>query len=138
MNNLIIYQLSNKLYEIGKEMGFSKPVIRSNNHSSEIYVKKGHALQIEIDWKEYELFMYVVYLRDDLLPEESVVYRYKDGHWCRKFVEEIYKTKRPHIKNKDMRYSPEYLFSCFEFYAQLIRNDSTILTKFFKSIDLVV
>ena len=134
MSDLILNQLSNKLYEIGEEMGFSKPIIRTNRYSSEIYIIKKHALQLEIDWRENNLFMYVVYLKNRLLPDRSVIYNYKDGQWCRKFLEEIYKATRPCIKDHNRRYSAEYLFDCFEFYVQLINRNPIILTEFYKAI----
>lgn len=134
MNDLILEQLANKLYEIGKEMGFSKPVIRSSRYSSEIYIIKEHALQLEIDWRENELFMYVVRLKDRTLPDRNVIYSYEDGQWCRKYLEEIYKTKRPRIKDRNKRYSAEYLLDRFAFYEQLINGAPQILTEFYKSI----
>lgn len=133
MNDLILNKLSDKLYEIGNLMDFSKPVIRSNKHRTEIYIIKDHALQIEVDWQENNLFMYVVYLKNKTLPKENVIYTYEDGQWCRKFLEEIYKTKRPYMKDRNRRYSSNYLFDCFEFYAQLIINNPVILTEFYKS-----
>ena len=135
MNDLILNQLSEKLYEIGKQMNFSKPIIRSDKYSSEIYIVKNHALQIEIDWQENNLFMYVVYLKDNVLPNRNVVYRYKDGQWCRKFLEEIYRTKRPYVGDRIRRYSSEYLLDCFAFYMQLIHNNPKILTDFYNTID---
>lgn len=137
MSYLILNQLSDKLYEIGEKMGFSRPIIRSDRYSTEIYIIKNHALQLEIDWQENNLFMYVVYLKNNELPDKSVIYSYEDGQWCRKFLEEIYKTKRPCIKDHNRRYSLEYLFDCFEFYIQLISSNPMVLTEFYKSINNV-
>ena len=134
MDDLILSQLVDRLYEIGKASGFSSPVVRSDRYSSEVYIIKEHALQLEIDWLENNLFMYVVYLKDNKLPDKNVIYSYSDGQWCRKYLEEIYKTKRPRCKNHNKRYAPTYLFDCFDFYNQLISNNPLILTDFYKSI----
>lgn len=135
MKNLILNQIADRLYDIGKPWGFSKPIIRSDRDSSEIYIINRHALQIEIDWRENNLFMYVVYLKNDELPNKNVTYCYADGHWCRKYLEEIYDYKRPCIKDTLIRYSKDYLFDCFEFYRKLIDGDPIILTDFYKSIN---
>ena len=133
MNISILNELSSKLYHLGKMINFPKSFVRSDRYSSEIYIINKHALQLEIDWQENNLFMYVVYLKNEELPYKSVIYIYNDGQWCRKFLEEVYKTKRPLIKNSNRRYSSEYLFDCFEFYMQLIDNNPAILTEFYKS-----
>jgi len=75
----IIDQLSDKLYEIGKPFGFSKPVVHSDRLITEIYIINTHAIQIEIDWMENNLFMYAVYLFDGNLPESKVIYNYPNG-----------------------------------------------------------
>ena len=133
MNKLILNQLADGLYAIGEGKGFSKPIIRTDRYNSEIYIVHKHAIQIEIDWLENNLFMYVVYLENDKLPDKSVIYYYNNGHWCRKFLEEIYGVKRPYAKDSCRRYSPEYLFDCFEFYRQLISSDPVVLMDFFTS-----
>lgn len=135
MENLFLNQLSHRLYEMGKTFGFSKPVVRSDRYTSEIYVINKHALQIEIDWRENNLFMYVVYLKNGELPDKNVIYSYADGHWCRKFLEEVYDSKRPRVKEYRARYSAEYLIDCFEFYKKLIDRNPVILTEFYKSIN---
>ena len=135
MKNLILNQIADRLYEIGKPLGFSKPIVRSDRDISEIYMINKHALQIEIDWRENNLFMYVVYLKNDELPNKNVTYCYADGHWCRKYLEEVYDSKRPCIKDPSVRYSTDYLFDCFEFYRKLIDGDPIILTDFYKSIN---
>ena len=75
---------------------FSKPIQQNNRYHSAIYIlnpENTYALQLEIDWMEYETFMYLVYLKNGNLPNKGIIYSYPDGHWCRKFLEEIYKTK---------------------------------------------
>ena len=140
MQEEIVQQMSDKLWEIGKQFGFDRLEIRSPGWwSSKIYVMNKHALQIGIDWRDYDLSMYAVYLRNGELPDEHAIYNYPDGQWCRKFLEEIYKTKRTYpkkyVKDRKERYSPEYLFYRFDFYAQLIQNDPATLKAFFESLD---
>lgn len=130
MNNQILNQLIDSLCKFSKKMDFSKPIIRSDRYSTEIYILKEHALQLEIDWRENNLYMYVVYLKNKELPDESVIYRYSDGHWCRKYLEEIYNVKHPLTKDKTRRYSPQYLFDCFDFYMQLICRNPAVLEEF--------
>lgn len=130
MNKLILDQLSGRLDKIGKELGFHKLIMRSNGSISEIYIANNHALELEIDWHENNLFMYAVYLKNKEIPKKGIVYRYEDGQWCRKYLEEIYKTKRPDAKNTLKRYSETYLLDCFEFYIDLIHSSTDILKIF--------
>ena len=76
-------------------------------------------------------------IKNQELPDKKVIYSYQDGQWCRKFLEEIYQTKRPYIKDLKRRYSSEYLFDCFEFYMNLISSNPIILTELYSSIDNV-
>ena len=130
MKNLILEQISKEFYKLGEELGFKKRVVRHSGPISEIYVLNKHALQIEVDWHENDLFMYVVYLKNKSLPDDSVIYSYDDGHWCRKYLEGIYKAKHPVVKNKNIRYSSEYLLDCFDFYKRLIATNPSILKDF--------
>lgn len=130
MDELILNQLSNRLQEIGNELGFHKLIKKSSAYISKIYVVNKHALQLEVDWRENDLFMYAVYLKNNKLPDAGVIYRYSDGQWCRKYLEEIYRTKRPIVKDKNKRYSSKYFFDVFEFYMQLINGNPDILRDF--------
>ena len=130
MNEVILEQLAQKLYELGREWGFSAPIVRTDGTISEIYIVKDHALQLEIDWRENDLFLYAVYLRDGELPGKSVIYSYPDGHWCRKYLEEICHTKRAVVRDRERRYSEEYLFERFDFYVQMIRKHREHLAEF--------
>ncbi|MBO5726381.1 MAG: hypothetical protein J6S00_04905 [Clostridia bacterium] len=132
MDELTLNQLANNFCEFSEKLGFSNPIIRSDTYISEIYVLNKHALQIEIDWRENELFMYVVYIRDNMLPNKNVIYNYDDGHWCRKFIEEIYKVKHPQVNKRQDRYSSEYLFNILQFYKKLIGDSPEILVDFLK------
>lgn len=130
MNDRFLQELTDRLYKIGTALGFRKLRIRTNDRTTEIYLVNNHALQVEVDWRENNLFMYAVYLKDNTLPDKSVIYRYKDGQWCREFLEELYKTKRPPVKDKQRRYTEAYLFDCLTFYEKLIYSNPSILTSF--------
>ena len=130
MDKTVLYQLAEGLQKLGESLGFSSRVIRTSCGVSEIYVVNKHALQLEIDWRENNLFMYAVYLKNNDLPDQEVLYHYGDGHWCRKYLEELYLTKRPIIKDRDRRYSSAYLFDCFAFYTDLINSNTDILKNF--------
>ena len=134
MKEHIFNQLSERFCEIGKKLDLTGMIVRGDNYNSEIYIKNNHALQLEIDWYENNLFMYVVYLKNNELPDKNVIYNYEDGQWCRKYLEEIYKTKRPQQKDRSKRYSEQYLFECLDFYEKLIEKNSSVLQEFFKSI----
>lgn len=130
MHKTILYRLTEKLKRLCEDLGFSKQVVRINCGVSEIYVVNRHALQLEVDWRENNLFMYAVYLKNNSLPDKEVIYNYGDGHWCKKYLEEIYQVERPIIKDRNRRYSTEYLFDCFAFYAELIKSNTDLIKNF--------
>lgn len=129
MDELILKQLKDRLCEVADELGFHKLRMRTDGCISEVYVINKHAIQLEIDWHENNLFMYVVYLKNQVLPDKNVVYNYTDGQWCRKYIEEIYGVNRPPVK-ANSRYSADYLFDCFEFYLQLINRNPGLIKDF--------
>lgn len=144
MQKKVIRQLSKRLRKIGKELGFRKLKIRSRPWgkyllgSSRIYVINKHALEIHIDWRDFCLCAYGVYLRNGELPDKHVIYNYPDGEKCRTFLTEIYKTKITYpkkYKNIKFQLSPEFLFYQFDFCMQLIQNDPATLKAFFESLD---
>ena len=130
MDKTALYQLAEGLQKLGESLGFGNQVMRTNCGASEIYVVNRHALQLEVDWRENNLFMYAVYLKNNDLPDKEVLYHYGDGHWCRKYLEEICLVKRPTIKDHDRRYTSAYLFDCFAFYTDLINSNADILKDF--------
>ena len=73
MNKIVLCQLAEKLQKLGESLGFGNHVIRTSSAMSEIYVVNRHALQLEIDWRENDLFMYAVYLKDKKLPPELIL-----------------------------------------------------------------
>ena len=111
-------------------MGYGEPIVKSKGTISEIYILGSPAIQVEVDWHENNLFMYAVNIRYDRIPDEDVIYTYPDGQWCRKYIEELYRVKRPPVMDKNRRYSPEYPYDCLEFYIKLIEHDPSALKTF--------
>ena len=123
MNKYIEEQLLKRFRLLGEMLGYTKSSKRSFGCVSEIYIINKHAIQIETDWRENNLFMYLVYLKDGKLPPQNTIYNYDDGHFCRVFIENIYCVKRPYVKDTNQRYSEEYLIHCFDFYESLLTNN---------------
>jgi hypothetical protein len=123
--------LANRFRALGTELGLTKCRTRRVGQITELYLYGRHALQMEIDWRENELFVYAVRLCDGKLPGPDVVYRYRDGSVCRTFLEEVYHAKRPvqPIRRE------EHLLQCLEFYEALIHRDSGVLLRFLDSMD---
>ena len=132
MNKQVLNRLTQEFYAFGKTMGYGEPIVKSKGTISEMYILGTPALQIEVDWHENNLFMYAVNIRYDRIPDEDVIYTYPDGQWCRKYIEELYRVKRPPVTDKNRRYSPEYLYDCLEFYIKLIEHDPSVLKNIIK------
>lgn len=137
MDQTILDELRGKFQEIGSRFGFSNTIVKSSGHYTDIYLVGQHALQMEIDWRECNLFMYVVLLRDRKLPPQDVIYSYKDGHWCRKYLEEVYRTKRPRAPKPPLRYSQDYICAVFRFYSQLLENGGDVLRAFLLDLESI-
>lgn len=135
----ILKRFADRLYELCKDFGFSKPVIRSNVYVANIYVvskyAKELAIEIQIEWRDKLLEMFVVYMKEEVFPPDTVIYHYDDGQWCRKSFEEIYCTKSPSMTKKE--FWEKSLLEClddgFDFYANLIKSNPDILRSFLKS-----
>lgn len=132
MNKQVLNRLTQEFYAFGKTMGYGEPIVKSKGTISEMYILGTPALQIEVDWHENNLFMYAVNVIDNRIPDENVIYTYPDGQWCRKYIEELYRVKRPPVTDKNRRYSPEYLYDCLEFYIKLIEHDPSVLKNILK------
>lgn len=132
MNGQVLNRLVQEFYVFGKRMGYGEPIVKSKGTISEIYILGSPAIQVEVDWYENNLFMYAVNIRYDRIPDEDVIYTYPDGQWCRKYIEELYRVKRPPVTDKNRRYSPEYLYDCLEFYIKLIEHDPSALKNILK------
>lgn len=127
----MLTQLQQRFCRLGAALGLTNCCIRQAGQITELYQYDRHALQMEIDWRENELFLYAVRLVDGKLPGPDVVYRYRDGSVCRTFLEELYHAKRP---AQPVR-REEHLLACLDFYEGLLERDSGVLLRFFNSMD---
>lgn len=123
----LLEEFTQKFVELGKSLDFSKCKIKTECQSSNIYLLKDtnneYALQLEIEWRECDCFMYLVRLENGKIPKDSF-YAYENGEWCRKYIEDIYSRKNPvYTEKSNIKYTKEFLYCKFEFYSQLIRNN---------------
>ena len=126
-------ELAQKFFKLGKSLDFSKYEIKTECQSSNIYLLKDinnkYSLQLEIEWRECDCFMYLVRLENGKIPKDFF-YTYKNGNWCRKYIEDIYSKKNAvYIEKSSMRYTKEFIEYKFEFYANLIQNNPQPIKK---------
>ena len=129
----LLEEFAQKFLDLGKFLDFSKYEIKTECQSSSIYLLKDsnnkYSLQLEIEWRECDCFLYLVRLENGKIPKEFF-YAYKNGEWCRKYIEDIYSKKNSvYIEKSSMRYTKEFLECKFEFYAHLIQNNPKPIRK---------
>ena len=115
-----------KYIVLGSEFNLFSIVVQTERDVTSIYIKNTHALQLEINWRENTMFMYVVYLINGEIPQSNVLYQYNNGQWCRKYIEEIYGTNNPMYKSQN-RKKREFLFDLLDYYMTLIRSNPSLL-----------
>ena len=75
----LLEKFARKFVELGKSLGFSKHEIKTEYQSSNIYLLKDsnneYSLQLEIEWRECDCFLYVVRMEDGELPK-SFYYKF--------------------------------------------------------------
>lgn len=123
----ILDELTQKFISLGNCLGFSKCKIKTECQSSNIYLLKDtnneYSLQLEIEWRECDCFMYVIRLENGNIPKDFF-YVYENDEWCRKYIEDIYSKKNPvYTEKSSIKYTKEFLYCKFEFYSQLIQNN---------------
>lgn len=124
-------QLIEAFSEIGDLFGLNKSETRHyNKNITSIYLLGKNALEIEIDWRENVLFMYVVRIVNGKIPDNTTIYKYDDSSWCRKYIDEIYNTKNHLYKSQDIT-KPAFLVDLIQYYKNLISNNPDILKPFF-------
>ena len=130
MSNKELQNSLQKIFiEFGAELGLALLAVQESAYTTSIYLSGSFTLELEIDWHEYNICVYAVKLRDNRIPPKDIIYTYKDGQWCRKYIEEIYHTQRPVI-HKQMRYQPKFLFDSLKYYISLISNEPMTLLSF--------
>ena len=70
--------LTERFRTLGAALGLTSFDTRRDGQITELYLYDRHALQMEIDWRENNLFMYAVYLKNNNLPDQEVLYHYGD------------------------------------------------------------
>lgn len=137
----ILIELTRRFAELGKELGFSEPVIQDRGHQTDLYMlRNGHALQMEVLWGGMVVFVNVVRLYDGQLPDGYVEYTNPDGSWRKRSVYRIYGVepvnhnykRLPPIKTWD-EMEPYYYRTLRS--LDLIRENPDVLLKFMDSID---
>jgi len=122
--------LVNEFSEIGDLFGLINIDIRDAKNNTSIYLVGINALELEIDWHENTLFIYVVRLNDGKIPSEDIIYKYQDGTWCRIYVDEVYQKKNPIYQLID-RKNPYFLLELLQYYKRLIKSNPEKLHPYF-------
>ena len=127
----LLEEFAQKFVELGKSLDFSECEIKTECQSSNIYLLKDsnnkYSLQLEIEWRECDCFMYLVRLENGKIPKDFF-YVYKNGEWCRRYIEDIYSKKNSvYTEKSSMRYTNDFLEYKFEFYANLIQNNPKLI-----------
>lgn len=134
--NLFLYEILNEFQTLGEELLFSELLIKNERDITNVYLLRDasyeYALQLEFDWRECDIFMYIVYLKNGNIPSSNDIYVYTDGTWCRKYIEEIYSIKNPIYNEKQsLRYTKDFIKYKFNFYYNLIKtHPDTIRRRF--------
>lgn len=132
--NRIINKVIASFRQFDKKFEFEQLKITTDHDITNIYLLNGCALQIEILWREYDLFLYLVNIVEKEIPDNGI-YNYDNGQWCRKYIEDIYKIKNPIYKSKkELRYTETFLDLKIEFYKQILFEKPEILINAIKSI----
>ena len=124
-------ELFNEFSDIGTLFGLNTVDIREGKSHTSVYLIGINALELEIDWRENALFMYVVYLIDGKLPDENTIYKYDDGTLCRIYIDDLYQIKNPVYQSGD-RTSPYFLVALFQHYKRLIKSNPNIISPYFE------
>lgn len=125
--------LEKRFRALGTALGLTEYRCRRAGMLTELYLfDRRHALQLEIDWRDNELFLYAVCLRDGKLPVPEVIYRHADGKQCRTFLETVYRKCRPRAETRRNRNEETHFAASFDFYETLILSAPGVLLEFFE------
>ena len=121
----LLEDLTQRLLELGNSFNFSNLKVETECQSSNIYLLNGakYSLQLEIEWRECDCFLYVVQLDNGKIPLDFY-YKKSNGEWCRKYVEDIYEIKNPVYKeNTNLKNTSDFIKCKFDFYFQLLQRN---------------
>lgn len=122
----LLDKVTQSFVELGNFLGYSIMKEKSECQSSNIYLlddNKKYSLQLEIEWRECDCFLYVVRMEDGKLPKDFY-YANENGEWCRKYIEDIYVIKNPvYIEYVNLKGTGDFIERKFDFYNQLIQNN---------------
>lgn len=121
----LLERLTQRFIELGKSFEYSKSKVKSECQSSNIYLLNDnkYSLQLEIEWRECDCFLYVVQLENGKIPKDFY-YSNSNGEWCRKYIEDIYVIKNSvYTENANLKNTSDFIEHKFDFYAQLIQNN---------------
>ena len=132
----LLDKVTQSFVELGNFLGYSIVKEKTECYSSNIYLlddNKKYSLQLEIEWRECDCFLYVVRLEDGKFPK-AFYYANENNEWCRKYIEEIYAIKNPvYTENGNMKNTSDFVEHKFDFYAQLIQNNPQPLKEILES-----
>lgn len=122
----LLDKVTQSFVELGNFLGYSIMKEKSECQSSNIYLlddNKNYSLQLEIEWRECDCFLYVVRMEDGKLPKDFY-YANENSEWCRKYIEDIYVIKNPvYIEYVNLKGTGDFIERKFDFYNQLIQNN---------------
>ncbi len=123
----LLEEFAQKFLDLGKSLDFSKCEIKTDCQSSNIYLLKDsnnkYSLQLEIEWRECDCFLYLVRLENGK-PPKNFYYTNEQGEWGRKYIEDIYAVKNPVYTEKVKLKNTWNFIECkFDFYVHLIQNN---------------
>jgi hypothetical protein len=86
LESLVIEQFSK-----AQNYGFSEPIVKRRNYNTAIdWFHEGIALEAELDWREYTIFVLIVRLEDGKLPAGYYV---SNGRQCRLHLQEAIRNR---------------------------------------------
>lgn len=123
-------QIISLFLQLGKDLGLTDSIIQEKTCMTSVYLVKTHALELQIDWFDNSLFVYVVRLINKQIPNRNIIYSYSDGSWCRKIIEDVINTNDNKLRKKRIknRHSRLFMLELLNYYIDLLeKNSSDIL-----------
>lgn len=120
-------------------IGFDfKTIKKPCNWYVEMYAKQKQGLVLYVDWKDYELRLYVVELIAGHFPDENAG-THLDGIWHQVNVDQLYNSVPLQCPCFFFEWTEaqweQHLYKTMEHYISLIQNNPETLLAFFSQID---